>query len=116
MKEASIVEIERKAIALIDRFRKDAGLSEAKLGELAFPEAKNYRQKINSLRNARGNGNEPLRLRLGDFCAIVCHALGKNPAQELLLLWGRPIKRKVKLKCILFFQSYRVAAFFCIIF
>ena len=48
MKEASIVEIERKAIALIDRFRKEAGLSEAKLGELAFPEAKNYRQKMNS--------------------------------------------------------------------
>ena len=46
MKEASIVEIERKAIALIDRFRKEAGLSEAKLGELAFPEVKNYRQKI----------------------------------------------------------------------
>ena len=79
MKEASIVEIERKAMALIDRFRKEAGLSEAKLGELALPEAKNYRQKINSLRNARGSGNEPLRLRLGDFCAI-CHALGKNPA------------------------------------
>ena len=91
MKEASIVEIERKAIGLIDRFRKEAGLSEAKLGELAFPEAKNYRQKINSLRNARGSGNEPLRLRLGDFCAI-CHALGKNPAQELLLLWGEADK------------------------
>ena len=86
MKEASIVEIERKAIALIDRFRKEAGLSEAKLGELAFPEA-----KINSLRNARGSSNEPLRLRLGDFCAI-CHALGKNPAQELLLLWGEADK------------------------
>ncbi|MFQ8889767.1 MAG: hypothetical protein ACLR7Z_16870 [Bilophila wadsworthia] len=71
MKEASIVEIERKAMALIDRFRKEAGLSEAKLGELAFPEAKNYRQKINSLRNARGSGNEPLRLRLGDFALFV---------------------------------------------
>lgn len=45
MKEASIVEIERKAIALIDRFRKDAGLSKAKLGELAFPEAKKLSSK-----------------------------------------------------------------------
>ncbi|MFR0876142.1 MAG: hypothetical protein ACLSHC_17310 [Bilophila wadsworthia] len=39
MKEASIVEIERKAMALIDRFRKEAGLSEAKL-RTRFPEAK----------------------------------------------------------------------------
>ena len=95
MKEASIVEIERKAIALIDRFRKEAGLSEAKLGELAFPEAKNYRQKINSLRNARGSSNEPLRLRLGDFCAI-CHKIlfeivkqknWESIAQWILQLW-----------------------------
>ncbi|MFQ8738113.1 MAG: hypothetical protein ACLSAH_20700 [Bilophila wadsworthia] len=58
MKEASIVEIERKAMALIDRFRKEAGLSEAKL-ENSLSRSKNYRQKINSLRNARGSGNEP---------------------------------------------------------
>ena len=45
MKEASIVEIERKAIALIDRFRKEAGLSEAKLGELAFPKRKTIAKK-----------------------------------------------------------------------
>lgn len=79
MKETNVIEIERKAIALIDRFREEAGLSEVKLGELALPETENYRRKVNDLRNARGGGNKPLRLRLGDFCAIY-RALGKNPA------------------------------------
>jgi hypothetical protein len=88
MKDENIVQVEREALDWILRLRKESGLTEKELGELAFPETKNPRQKISGLWNARGKGGEPLRLRLGDFCTI-CHALGKNPAQELLAIWGK---------------------------
>lgn len=87
MKDEYILNVEREALSLISKLRTDAGLTEKELGELAFPNAKNPRQKISGLWNARGKGGEPLRLRLGDFCSI-CHALKKNPAQELLTIWG----------------------------
>ena len=88
MKDDSIVDIGRKAIAYLDKIRQEEGITEAEWGKRAFPEAKNSRVKINSLRIPRTNTGEPLRLRLGDFCAM-CHALGRNPAQELLILWGQ---------------------------
>lgn len=88
MKEGTIVDIERKAMAHIDALREKRGMSEKDLGELAFPEAKNPRQKVNALRNPRGLKGEPLRIRLGDYCAM-CEALGYNPAQELLIVYGK---------------------------
>lgn len=88
MKERHILEVEREALNLIRKLREESKLTEKALGEKAFPEAKNPRQKVSSIWNARGAGGEPLRVKLGDFCAI-CHALGKNPAQELLVIWGK---------------------------
>ena len=88
MDEGIIVDIERKAMAHIDSLREQRGLSEKELGEKAFPTAKNPRQKVNALRNSRGLKGEPLRIRLGDFCAM-CEAMGCNPAQELLVIYGQ---------------------------
>lgn len=88
MKDDAILNVEREALDLILKLRKEAGLTEKELGEKAFPEAKNPRLKISSLWHGRGKGNDGLRLRLGDFCTI-CHALGRNPAQELLVIWGK---------------------------
>lgn len=88
MKDENILNVEREALDLILKLRKEAGLTEKALGEKAFPEAKNPRLKISGLWHGRGKGNDGLRLRLGDFCTI-CHALGRNPAQELLVIWGR---------------------------
>jgi hypothetical protein len=87
MKESSILDIERRAIDYLNSLRKASRISETTLAESAFPGVQNARAKLSALRIARSNTGQPLRLRLGDFCAI-CHALGKNPAQELLLLWG----------------------------
>ena len=86
MKEASILDIERKAIERLNNLRRSAGISEGQLGESAFPEAANKRAKVNALRIPRSNTGSPLRFRLGDFCSI-CHALGKHPGVELTLLW-----------------------------
>ncbi len=88
MKDEAILNVEREALNLILELRKAAGISEKALGEKAFPEAKNPRLKISSLWHGRGKGSDGLRLRLGDFCTI-CHALGRNPAQELLVIWGK---------------------------
>lgn len=87
MKDETILNVEREALDLILKLRKEAGVTEKELGEKAFPQAKNPRLKISSLWHGRGKGNDGLRLRLGDFCTI-CHALGRNPAQELLVIWG----------------------------
>ena len=88
MKEGHIVDIERKAMAHIDALREQCGMSEKELGEKSFPDVKNPRQKVNALRSARGLKGEPLRVRLGDYCAM-CEALGRNPAQELLIIYGQ---------------------------
>lgn len=88
MKDESILNVEREALDLVLRLRKEAGITEKELGERAFPEAKNPRLKVSSLWHGRGKGHDGLRLRLGDFCSM-CQALGKNPAQELLLIWGK---------------------------
>mgnify|MGYP000624595031 FL=1 len=48
MKDDSIVDIERKAIAYLDKIRQEEGITEAEWGKRAFPEAKNSRVKINS--------------------------------------------------------------------
>lgn len=88
MKEETILKVEREALERILELRKESGMTETELGSKAFPEAKNPRLKISGLWHGRGKGNDGLRLRLGDFCTI-CHALGKNPAQELLVIWGK---------------------------
>lgn len=88
MKDKTILDVEREALSVILQYRKELGMSEKELGEKAFPEAKNPRLKISSLWHGRGKGGGGLRLRLGDFCTIL-NALGKNPAQELLVIWGR---------------------------
>lgn len=88
MKDVTILNVEKEALDLILKLRKEGGMTEKELGEKAFPEAKNPRLKISGLWHARGKGGEALRLRLGDFCTIM-HALGRNPAQELLVIWGQ---------------------------
>ncbi len=87
MKDEAILNVEREALELILKLRRAKGMTETELGQKAFPDAKNPRLKISSLWHGRGKGNDGLRLRLGDFCTI-CHALGRNPAQELLTIWG----------------------------
>lgn len=88
MKEANIIDIERAALEFLLKARKDAGLTETELGKKAFPESSNPRAKVHAMWSAKTSENKALRLRLGDFCAM-CLALGKNPAQELLLLWNQ---------------------------
>lgn len=88
MKEKSTVNIEKEAINHLEQIRGECGLTETQWGEKAFPYVKNKRIKISALKTPRKNTGEPLRLRLGDFCAL-CHALGRNPAQELLLIWAK---------------------------
>lgn len=88
MKEANIIDIERVALDFLLKTRKEQGLSETEFGKLAFPEASDPRTKIHAMWAAKSNSGNRLRLRLGDFCAM-CLALGKNPAQELLLLWNQ---------------------------
>ena len=88
MKDEDIMNIEREALERIHQIRQESGLSETELGLQAFPSAKNPRLKVSSMRNTKGKTGEPLRFRLGDFCAM-CQALGKNPAQELLLILGK---------------------------
>lgn len=88
MKEANIIDIERVALDFLLKARKNAGLTETELGMKAFPDASNPRAKVHAMWSAKTSDNKGLRLRLGDFCAM-CMALGKNPAQELLLLWNQ---------------------------
>ena len=88
MKEETILNVERLALEHILSLRKEKGITEKELGEKAFPDAKNPRLKISGLWHGRGKGNDGLRLRLGDFCTIIT-ALGKNPPQELLTIWGK---------------------------
>lgn len=88
MKEANIISIEKAALDFLLKSRKDAGLSEEQLGQMAFPECSTPRTKIHAMWSVQTSNKKGLRLRLGDFCAM-CHAMGKNPAQELLLLWNQ---------------------------
>lgn len=88
MKESNIIDIERVALDFLLKTRKELGMSEAKLGELAFPESSNPWSKVHAMWNAKTSEKKALRLRLGDFCSM-CKAMGKNPAQELLLLWNQ---------------------------
>lgn len=88
MKDDNIMHVEREALAHILGLRKEAGLTEKELGEKAFPDTKNPRQKISAFYNVKGKEGTPLRIRLGDFCAM-CQAMGKHPAQELLTVWAK---------------------------
>lgn len=91
MKEENIFDIEKEALELLLKYRKEIGMSETEFGKAAFPDISTPRSKINSLWSVKTAGGKPLRLRLGDFCAM-CKALGKNPAQELFLLWEKAEK------------------------
>ncbi|MBQ7456725.1 MAG: hypothetical protein IJS54_03880 [Desulfovibrio sp.] len=88
MKEQEVLDIERAALDLLLQYRKEGNLSETELGKLAFPEAARPRSKVNALWSVKTDGGKPLRLRLGDFCAM-CDAMGKDPSQELFTLWQR---------------------------
>lgn len=88
MKEQNILDVEKEALAFLLEARKASGMSETEFGQKAFPELANPRTKINSVFQGKNTGGKALRLRLGDFCAM-CLALGKNPAQELLLIWNK---------------------------
>mgnify|MGYP001029330666 FL=1 len=91
MKEQHIFDIEKAALDLLLQYRKESGMSETEFGKASFPDIANPRSKINCLWSVKTTGGKPLRLRLGDFCAM-CLALGKNPAQELFLLWEQAEK------------------------
>lgn len=88
MKEVNIISIEQAALDFLLDARKKAGMTEAELGQKAFPESSNPWSKVHAMWNAKTATKKNLRLRLGDFCAM-CKALDKNPAQELLLLWNQ---------------------------
>ena len=88
MKEGNIISLEQAALDFLLKARKEAKLTEEQLGKLAFPESKTPRAKIHAMWSVQTSNKKALRLRLGDFCAM-CRALGKNPAQELLLLWNQ---------------------------
>lgn len=88
MKEANIIAIEKAALDFLLTARKEAGMTEAELGQKAFPDSPNPWSKVHALWNAKTASKKSLRLRLGDFCSL-CLALGKNPAQELLLIWNQ---------------------------
>ncbi|MDR1659816.1 MAG: hypothetical protein LBR94_05685 [Desulfovibrio sp.] len=79
MNAERIVLIERLAMEIFDSERKEKGLSEAALGQKAYPEAPNPRMKIQALRIKRGHG-KPQRLNFGDFWAI-CEALNREPSE-----------------------------------
>lgn len=82
MDEEMIVDIERRVMDILEEKRKALGLSETALGQLAYPNEPNPRQRIQALRIKRGNG-KPQRLRLGDFVAL-CRALELEPGK---ILW-----------------------------
>lgn len=88
MKEQHIFDVEKEALDFLLEARLACGMTETEFGQKAFPDIPSPRSKINSLWSVKTAGGKPLRLRLGDFCAM-CHALGKNPAQELLLIWNK---------------------------
>ena len=88
MKEQNIFDIEKAALDKLLELRKASGMSETEFGMKAFPGIANPRNKISSLWSVKTKEGKPLRLRLGDFCAM-CLALGKDPAQELFLIWQK---------------------------
>lgn len=88
MKEQNIIDIEKAALDFLLNARKEAGMTEAELGQKAFPHSTNPWSKVHAMWNVKTTSKKGLRLRLGDFCTM-CHALNKNPAQELLLLWNK---------------------------
>lgn len=81
MKEDMMILLERLAVERLDEERKRLGLSEEALGNMAYPDAKSPRMKVQALRIKRGNG-EPQRLRLGDFIAL-CEAMSLDPAKVI---------------------------------
>ena len=88
MKEQNILDIEKEALAYLAELRKTSGMTETEFGVKAFPDHANPRTRVNSIFQGKNTSGNALRLRLGDFCSM-CLALGKNPAQELLLIWSK---------------------------
>ena len=83
MKEDNIVAIEKAALAFLLKARKEAGLTEGELGNLAFPESSNPWSKVHAMWNVKTSTKKALRLRLGDFCSM-CKALAsaREPARR----------------------------------
>lgn len=79
MEESIAVEIERIIIELMDNKRKEMGLSDAAWGTLAYPESKDPRRKIQSVKNPQSNG-KPQRLNVGDMIRMA-QPLGLEPSR-----------------------------------
>lgn len=75
------VQVERKIVELLDERRAEKGLSEAQWGKIAYPEDKDPRRKIQSIRNKQSNG-QPQRLRVQDLI-LLSKALEIDPARVL---------------------------------
>ncbi len=75
------VRVERKIVELLDEKRNEMGLSEIQWGKIAYPDDKDPRRKIQSIRNKQSNG-QPQRLRVQDLI-LLSKALGIDPARVL---------------------------------
>ncbi|WP_165073076.1 hypothetical protein [Desulfovibrio sp. ZJ200] len=75
------VQVERKIVELLDEKRNEKGLSEVQWGKIAYPDDKDPRRKIQSIRNKQSNG-QPQRLRVQDLI-LLSKALGVDPARIL---------------------------------
>lgn len=75
------VQVERKIVELLDEKRGELGMSEVQWGKVAYPEDKDPRRKIQSIRNKQSNG-QPQRLRVQDLI-LLSKALGMDPARVL---------------------------------
>ncbi len=73
--------VERKIVEILDNIRNEKGLSEAAWGKLAYPDDKDPRRKIQSIRNKQSNG-QPQRIRVQDLI-LLSKALGEDPARVL---------------------------------
>lgn len=86
MREVDMVSIEQAALDFLLQLRKEQKLTEAELGQRAFPESSNPWAKVHSLWNTKTATKKSLRLRLGDFCSM-CQAMGKEPDEVFFKLW-----------------------------
>lgn len=85
MKEQNIFDIEKAALDLLLKYRKESGMSETDFGKTAFPDIANPRSKINSLWSVKTVEGKPCDLGW----EILCHVLGsrKESSSRTFLLW-----------------------------
>ncbi len=85
MEEGTILDIEKEALEMLLDERKKQKMSQSELGKKAFPNSVNPLSKINAMYHMKASDNKPLRLRLGDYCAM-CRALGVSPIEKLAII------------------------------